>query len=33
VIHPRASVAKAEFASLEKELLRTLPPAASATET
>jgi hypothetical protein len=27
VIHPRASVAKAEFASLEKELLRTLPPA------
>ncbi|HEY4739199.1 MAG: ribonuclease P protein component [Candidatus Acidiferrales bacterium] len=33
VIHPRASVAKAEFASLEKELLRTLPPGASAIAT
>jgi ribonuclease P protein component len=31
VIHPRASVAKAEFASLEKELLRTLPPGAETT--
>ncbi len=30
VIHPRATVAKVEFTSIEAELLKTLPPAAGA---
>jgi len=33
VIHPRATVAKAEFASIEAELLKTLPPAAGTLRT